>query len=116
MNPEFGTNQCVVPKLLAAGSAAGLFWLIESPATRAEKYETPAYAKAMTLVKMRSFRAIPTEPGLYGPGCATFTQPAQLVVTAIDKYLNSLCMGGKSITLGTSGMQSKSVFNSETAV
>lgn len=34
-----------------------------------------------------------SEPGLYGLGCATFTQRAHAVVTAIDKYLNDFCTG-----------------------
>ncbi len=34
-----------------------------------------------------------TEPGLYGLGCATFTQRAVAVVTAIDTYLNEFCVG-----------------------
>jgi mannonate dehydratase len=34
-----------------------------------------------------------TEPGLYGLGCATFTQRAEAVVTGIDRYLNDFCVG-----------------------
>lgn len=34
-----------------------------------------------------------SEPGLYGLGCATFTQRAHAVVTAIDGYLNDFCVG-----------------------
>ena len=34
-----------------------------------------------------------TEPGLYGLGCATFTQRAMAVVTAIESYLNDFCVG-----------------------
>jgi mannonate dehydratase len=34
-----------------------------------------------------------TEPGLYGVGCATFTQRAEAVVVAIDRYLNDFCTG-----------------------
>jgi len=34
-----------------------------------------------------------SEPGLYGLGCATFTQRAHAVVTAIDKYLTDFCVG-----------------------
>ncbi len=33
-------------------------------------------------------KVITSEPGLYGLGCATFTQRAMAVVTAIDNYLN----------------------------
>jgi mannonate dehydratase len=34
-----------------------------------------------------------TEPGLYGLGCATFTQRAEVVVTAINKYMGEFCVG-----------------------
>jgi mannonate dehydratase len=33
------------------------------------------------------------EPGLYGLGCATFTQRAEAVVTAINSYLPDFCIG-----------------------
>jgi mannonate dehydratase len=33
------------------------------------------------------------EPGLYGLGCATFTQRALAVVTAVNRYLNDFCAG-----------------------
>ena len=34
-----------------------------------------------------------SEPGLYGLGCATFTQRARAVETAIDKYLRPFLVG-----------------------
>src|SRR5436190_9514436 len=34
-----------------------------------------------------------TEPGLYGIGCATFTQRPLAVVTAIEEYLKPLVVG-----------------------
>ena len=34
-----------------------------------------------------------TEPGLYGLGCATFTQRADAVLTAIEKYMPDFCIG-----------------------
>ena len=34
-----------------------------------------------------------TEPGLYGLGCATFTQRAAAVITAINSYLNDFFIG-----------------------
>ncbi len=34
-----------------------------------------------------------SEPGLYGLGCATFTQRARVVETAIDKYLRPFLLG-----------------------
>ena len=65
--------------------------------------------KAQAPVKIKSVKAIgtkagrgsnlvvvkveTTEPGLYGLGCATFTQRALPVVTAIDRYLNDFCVG-----------------------
>ena len=34
-----------------------------------------------------------TEPGLYGLGCATFTQRADAVITAINSYMPEFCIG-----------------------
>ena len=34
-----------------------------------------------------------TEPGLYGLGCATFTQRAEAVVAAINNYMPDFCVG-----------------------
>ena len=95
-------------KLIAAGSAAGILGLFESPAARAETHVTPSYAVGMPKVTITNVRAIVTapegsnlvivkvetsEPGLYGIGCATFTQRAFAVVTAIEKYLVDFCVG-----------------------
>lgn len=103
-----GTSRREAMKLIAAGSTVGLWGLFGSPAVRAEKVETPAYAKGLPAVKIRSVKAIATapagsnlivvkvettEPGLYGLGCATFTQRAEVVVTAINSYLNDFCAG-----------------------
>ncbi|MCU0473492.1 MAG: twin-arginine translocation signal domain-containing protein [Bacteroidales bacterium] len=95
-------------KMLTTGSAAGLLGLFGSPLARAEKRATPSYASGMAPIKIKSVKAIPTapeganlvivkvettEPGLYGIGCATFTQRALAVVTAVDNYLNDFCVG-----------------------
>jgi mannonate dehydratase len=95
-------------KLLTAGSAAGILGLFGSPEARAEVRSTPSYAAGIPPVKIKSVKAIATapegsnlvivkvettEPGLYGVGCATFTQRAMAVITAIDSYLNDFCAG-----------------------
>jgi len=102
------TSRREVMKMMAAGSATGLLWLFGNPLSRAETRVTPAYALGMAPVRIKSVKAIPTapaglnlivvkvettEPGLYGLGCATFTQRAKAVVTAIDDYLNDFCAG-----------------------
>src|SRR5665648_877193 len=101
------TSRREAMKLIAAGSTVGLMSLFESPMVRAEKHETPAYAKGQASVKIRNVKAIATapagsnlivvkvettEPGLYGLGCATFTQRATVVLPAIS-YLDELCVG-----------------------
>ena len=103
-------------KMLGMGSAAGVLGIFG--ATRSEAHElsgeahkdriTPSYAKGLPAVKIKSVRAIATapqgpnlivvrvdttEPGLYGLGCATFTQRAEAVITAINSYLNDFCAG-----------------------
>ena len=91
-------------KIMGAGML-GLFGNYES---HAENYVAPLYAKGLPPVKIKSVKAIATapqgsnlivvkvettEPGLYGLGCATFTQRAFAVVTAINSYLNEFCVG-----------------------
>lgn len=95
-------------KLITAGSAAGILGLFGSQESRAETHATPFYATGIPPVKIKSVKAIATapegsnlvivkvettEPGLYGVGCATFTQRAMAVITAIDSYLNDFCAG-----------------------
>jgi mannonate dehydratase len=95
-------------KMLGLGSTAGIFGLFDSPKARAENRVTPAYAKAMAPITIKSVKAITTapgganlvivkvetsEPGLYGLGCATFTQRALVVIPAINTYLNDFCVG-----------------------
>lgn len=94
-------------KLLTAGSAAGLMGLFNIKSESGSE-ETPQYAKGVPPVKIRNVKAIATapegsnlvivkvettEPGLYGLGCATFTQRALAVVSAINDYLNDFCIG-----------------------
>ena len=95
-------------KTCALGSAASIMGLSVNKLNAATPYEAPGYAKAMAPVKIKNVKAIATapggsnlivvkvettEPGLYGLGCATFTQRAFAVVTAIEKYMNEFCVG-----------------------
>lgn len=87
-------------------SSAGLFGMVGG-ISKATAQETPSYAKGMAPVKIKSVKAIgtrpsgsnlvvvkveTTEPGLYGLGCATFTQRAFAVLPAVE-YLNEFCAG-----------------------
>jgi mannonate dehydratase len=96
-------------KLLAMSSTAGIFGALGSPfSAAANEGETPAYKIGAAPVKIKNVKAIATapeginlvvikvettEPGLYGLGCATFTQRAAAVVAAIDSYMNEFCVG-----------------------
>ena len=91
----------------AAGSALG------SNTAYAKKLETESTAYAQATrgtgpVKIKDIKVIltapdrirlvvvkveTTEPGLYGWGCATFTQRALVVQTAIEKYLKPFLIG-----------------------
>jgi len=79
----------------------------EAPAARAGRDDARA-AKGAAPVKIRDIRTIltapngirlvvvkveTTEPGLVGWGCATFTQRALVVETAIEKYLKPFLIG-----------------------
>lgn len=107
-NKTFHNSRRDTLRMLGMTSATGLLCLFGNSEARAEKSELPAYAKGMSVVKIRSVKAIATapqgsnlivvkvettEPGLYGLGCATFTQRAVAVVTAINTYLNDFCTG-----------------------
>jgi len=96
-------------KTFALGSAVGVMGFpLDELKNAPPPYEPPSYANAMAPVTIRSVKAIATnpagsnlivvkvetsEPGLYGVGCATFTQRAFAVVTAIERYMNEFCVG-----------------------
>ena len=108
MDKQFSPDRRNFMKTVALGSATGIMGLTANDLNAATPYEAPNYAKAMAPVKIKSVKAISTapsgsnlivvkvettEPGLYGLGCATFTQRAFPVVTAIEKYMNEFCEG-----------------------
>lgn len=106
---EFSASRRKAMKMLALGSTAGLLGLFEGPFANGQNSKIAAdYKRGMPPVKIKSVKAIATapeginlivvkvettEPGLYGLGCATFTQRAVAVVTAINSYLNEFCIG-----------------------
>lgn len=105
---KLDTSRRNVLKAIAMGSAVGALGLFDTPRARAEKYETPSYqkgSKPVTITKVRAILTAPggsnlvivkvetSEPGLYGIGCATFTQRAAVVVPAVNIYLNEFCVG-----------------------
>jgi len=99
-------------KMFGVGSAAGLLGIFgslpEAAARNTAGKQVPVTTNGLKPVKIKSVKAIATapqgpnlvvvkvettEPGLYGLGCATFTQRAAAVVTAINSYLNEFCAG-----------------------
>jgi len=96
-------------KILALGSTTGLLGLLGAPVqAKAEAPKIPDYKKGLPVVKIKNVKAIATapdginlivvkvettEPGLYGLGCATFTQRAASVVATINSYMNEFCVG-----------------------
>ena len=92
---------------LAGGLSLPLLSSLEQ-AGLAQPPALPAAAKIAAPLKITDVKSILTapagirlvvvkvttsEPGLYGLGCATFTQRARVVETAIDKYLKPFLIG-----------------------
>src|SRR5262245_24116142 len=93
----------------------GLNWVSDSPRPvfaqgddKKQEPKAPEPPKGLGALKITDIRAILTapanirlivvkvetsEPGLYGLGCATFTQRARVVETAITKYLKPFLLG-----------------------
>lgn len=102
-------NRRNVLKTIGLGSTAGVLGLFGSSEAHAATHTatTASYEKGLQ-VKITKVRAILTAPyginlvivkvetnqdGLYGLGCATFTQRAHTVVTEIEEYLDPFCKG-----------------------
>src|SRR6266446_7070803 len=95
--------------LLGSG-AIGLPWLVrgafgadDKPATIAEAAaqgtpplritDVKTILTAPANIRLVVVKVLTNEPGLYGLGCATFTQRARVVETAVDKYLKPFLIG-----------------------
>jgi mannonate dehydratase len=87
---------------LASSTTAAFPWL--ATAARAQP-APPAKLPPLTITDVKAVLTAPagirlvvvkvltSEPGLYGLGCATFTQRARAVETAVDKYLKPFLLG-----------------------
>ncbi len=90
--------------------AAGLPWMLTDKLGSSEKpaVAPPVADKKLSPLKITEVKTILTaparirlvvvkvltnEPGLYGLGCATFTQRPRVVETAVDKYLKPFLIG-----------------------
>src|SRR5690242_11789221 len=104
--PQFSTRRDAM-KMFALGSTATFLGLPGNLFANVQK-DLPDHRTGLPVVKIKSVKAIATapegsnlivvkvettEPGLYGLGCATFTQRAEAVVTAVNSYLNDFCAG-----------------------
>lgn len=85
--------------LLAAGTAAGQQPAASTPPATAKPAEplkitdVKAILTAPANIRLVVVKVSTSEPGLYGLGCATFTQRARLVATAVDQYLKPFLVG-----------------------
>jgi mannonate dehydratase len=95
---------------LSAGAAAGGLGFLAGPARAGQPGPEPPSSAARGLpplkiadvstiltapnrVRLVIVKVTTSEPGLYGIGCATFTQRARVVQTAVDKYLKPFLIG-----------------------
>jgi mannonate dehydratase len=101
-------------KALGLGSAAGAFGLTGSAMAQSNRSDQGATFNGMDPVKITKVRPILTapyginlvivkvetdQPGLYGVGCATFTQRAHTVVAAVKEYLDPFFRGKPANTI-----------------
>src|SRR5690348_12706802 len=97
-----GTLTAILPRAASGGNSG------REEAAEAPKPKEPEPPRGLGKLRITDVRAILTapagirlvvvkvttsEPGLYGLGCATFTQRARVVETAVDKYLRPFLLG-----------------------
>jgi len=93
-----GTGLFGLPLLLGGrlGSAPPL---AQAPAVDPKKLPPLKITDVKTIltapagIRLVVVKVLTSEPGLYGLGCATFTQRARVVETAVDKYLKPFLIG-----------------------
>src|SRR5262245_8377336 len=97
----FGTGALGVPFLLGGPPARA-----QARAERGLKItDVKTVLTAPAGIRLVVVKVTTNEPGLYGLGCATFTQRARVVETAVDRYL-------KPFLLGKDPLQIEDVFQS----
>ncbi len=95
----------------AIAAPAALPWLLSSSSRAAQPPIPPAKGDTIKITDVKTFLTAPanirlvvvkvltSEPGLYGLGCATFTQRARAVETAVDKYLKPFVIGKNPLNI-----------------
>ncbi|HVR85485.1 MAG TPA: enolase C-terminal domain-like protein, partial [Planctomycetota bacterium] len=90
---------------LAKGAALAGLAGCQAPSLSAQEPRLPRAAGALKITKVKAILTAPakirlvvvkvetSEPGLYGLGCATFTQRARVVETAVNQYLDPFLRG-----------------------
>jgi len=95
---------------LTCSATAGLPWLLPDSLAKSAQ---PAVAAAAPLkitdvktfltapanIRLVVVKVLTSEPGLYGLGCATFTQRARAVETAVDKFLRPFLIGKNPLAI-----------------
>src|SRR5262245_58979348 len=95
--------------LTRSAVAAPLPWLFSKAtnpiASAAEKLAPLKITDVKTIltapadIRLVVVKVLTNEPGLYGLGCATFTQRARVVETAVDKYLRPFLIGKSPLAI-----------------
>lgn len=62
--------------------------------SRVRAITTAPYGTGLVIVKVET-----NQPGLYGIGCATFTQRIQPVVSAVNDFLDEFCLGKDALNI-----------------
>src|SRR4051794_2660790 len=91
-----GMGAAGLPLLAAAGQGPQLQAAPPEPARRLPPLRITDVRTILTApagIRLVVVKVLTSEPELYGLGCATFTQRARVVETAVDKYLKPFLIG-----------------------